>query len=127
MGALLSDTEYEAKQFNFITRSRKATTAEELNEASLGRILHHYENSLKNSFAILTHNISHFKNAVQVEQRNGSLFDMLKTMKLGHFKLIGHIVEDSKEEGKTEVISTNTGRPKSVHVNGYFRSDGTYV
>jgi hypothetical protein len=24
-------------------------------------------------------------------------------------------------------ISTNTGRPKTVHVDGYYRTDGTYV
>ncbi len=103
MAVLLSDEKYQGKQSDFITRIRKATTGEELNEASLGRILHHYEKSETGSFAILMENIDSGKIGNPEVKMKSALLSLLKAMKLGHFKLIGHIVEDSKEEGKTEV------------------------
>jgi len=35
-----------------------------------------------------------------------------------------HVAENGSYYGQ---ISTNTGRPKTVHVRGYYRKDGTYV
>ena len=103
MTVLLSDEEYLGKHSDFITRIREATTGEELNEASLGRILHHYEKSETGSFAVLIDNRSYVESGKTEVKRKSALFSLLKAMKLGHFKLIGHIVEDSREERRTEV------------------------
>ena len=79
-----------------------ARTPDELNEASLGRVYQHYQNSKEKSFAILTSNravgITLDKHSADLaRQKNNERFRELKgslKSSYGYFDLIGHGQED---------------------------------
>ena len=104
---------HKEEQHEYIARIRKATTAEELNEVSLGRVLHILRDSGYKSFLILTHNNSVLRNEKKESGNPGKsqekneevrdrFFASLKELKLGYFRLIGHGQEEylkSDEDG----------------------------
>jgi hypothetical protein len=47
-----------------------------------------------------------------------------KTLSLSEMATTPKVAENGSYYGE---ISENTGRPKTVHVRGYYRKDGTYV
>lgn len=96
---------------NYINRIRKAETPEELNHASLGRIFHHFIHSERNSFAIITYYQTVLSgeektegSPVDFQSRNKEackkFLEMLRDLKLGFFKLIGHFLKEEEGFGK---------------------------
>ena len=110
------DKKYDDEQSKYITQIRKAISSVELSHASLSRIYHHFIHSQRSSFAIITYyqtdlsgdeksEGNHSDSQGRNKEARKKFLAMLRDLKLGFFKLIGHFIKE-EEDYETEKVTT---------------------